>query len=78
MGEADTRSTASDAVDTDGTFLVYAIPRLAAVEVVYLRNLSAKPVRLASEVQTRPIHAVCLGVGILGEPQTCMVRRRAT
>lgn len=67
VGEAETRSTATDAVDTDGTFMVYAIPRTAAVEVVILRNMSSKPVRLASEVQTRPIHAVCLGVGVLGE-----------
>lgn len=67
-GELDTHAgSTSAALATDGVFVAYALPDAPGVEVAYVCNLDAAPVRLESNLQTRQVTALCLGVGLLGK-----------
>ena len=66
LGEADTGTRATYAIDCDGVFTAFAIPNTSEVEVLFLLNLAARPLRLSSEWQLKPITALCLGYAALG------------
>eukprot|EP00798_Chlamydomonas_sp_ICE-L_P014829 gene14829-20882_t len=64
-GETST-SKPSFVLDSDGVNMVYGLPGTTAVEVVSLTDLSAQPLQLWTESQSREISAVCLGISSLG------------
>ena len=77
IGDLDSRAGGTSVVASDGVFAAYGIPQTACVEVAYLSRLNAAPVQLSSQLQRRPITALCLGVGVLGESLRCKGPRSA-
>ncbi|KXZ44757.1 hypothetical protein GPECTOR_62g872 [Gonium pectorale] len=56
----------SYAVATNGSFLAYSLPGSSGVELQSLRNRSAAPIRLSSDLQRRPVISLCFGEGPIG------------